>query len=388
MENEFRGTIESAVINGEVTLTVGEEGLTAVSLFDTADFPYADITAIAFADWAAHIQTDDGPVTVSRLGLAGEPFYQKLYQAYNKKVLKALFAEGAPLLETVGEYRIEENTNVIAGLTRNLSTAISGRAVIQVFENCVCILPPDENARRIPLCFLSGMDQSDWQLTLSLDTGETYHLIRLGYDTTPMARCIAEQLKKLREKTIDMVKAIDPALTPAQASALAKLLPEGAAAPLGQLAAIAPTFADALRAKLAESRAGESFEVFNEICDPAEICVGLGQQLWLIGPGRNGRTAAVEFDVAEGESAATFLYQFDGDVPLFTKQLNRALEAIAFKREVIRLTPDELRLPQYGNYKMAVRRNASLQFIRSCFVGRVIHATPESWRRNIENQLL
>jgi len=398
--SSFAGVVESAFLRGEAAVTTEKNELTAVSAFDTAAIPYADITAFEARDWAVHIQTDHGPVKIARLGREWEHLYEKLYAAYNKKVLSALFVEGGPLLETEGEYRAEENGRVL-----------SGRAVLQIYDNCVCVLPPDENARRIPLCFLDDMRQAGFELTLTLDTGERCGFIRLGRVTDPFEACVTRQLHKMREKTLAVVQQLDPSLPAMQAAAVAKRLPEGVAAPLGQLEAIAPSFAAAVEGKIRESRAAGSYEIFRELCDPAQICVGLKKQfargsggaegggvsdaaenggpteelmLWMIAPGKNGRTAAVEFGEAD---AATFLYSFACGWEAFRQSLNRALEAIAFRREGIRLRDEELLLPQYDTYKMAARRNAALQFVRGCFAGRVIHATPESWRREVEKHL-
>ena len=105
--------------------------------------------------------------------------------------------------------------------------------------------------------------------------------------------------------------------------------------------------------------------------------------LWLLAPGENGHTAAVEFAVAEGEAAATFIYRFEGGFDAFARSFNRALEAISFKREGIRLSEEELLKPEYAHYFMASRRNAALRLIRACFAGRVIHASPEKWKAGL-----
>ena len=100
-----------------------------------------------------------------------------------------------------------------------------------------------------------------------------------------------------------------------------------------------------------------------------------------VSPFVNGEYAAVEF--AEADSA-TFVYRTGGDFDGFARQLNRALEAIDFKREVIRLTDDELRKPENANYFMAAKRTAALGFIRSSFVGRVIHSSPDACKRKLQ----
>jgi hypothetical protein len=147
-----------------------------------------------------------------------------------------------------------------------------------------------------------------------------------------------------------------------------------------------------LEAKIAATRAADSYAAFKELCDPLRIWIGFRKNeagealppdpylLWLIVPSPDGQSAAVEF--AEADSA-TFVYRTGGDFVGFARQLNRALEAISFKREAIRLSDEELRKPENADYYMAAKRTAALRFVRANFAGRVIHASPESWRRKL-----
>jgi hypothetical protein len=286
------------------------------------------------------------------------------------------------------------------------------------------------------------MDKRDYALTLTLDTGENYAFAKLGYDTTPFADTVEKQIRALREKTLATVNEIDPALTAAQASQIAKIAPSGAAVPIGQLTAIAPSFAAALESKITATRAVDSYTVFKKLCDPSHIWVGFHRDdtdkgtgsidgalagdlggdisamlgglmggvgdenplaaltsgnaesqteetdtdtsgsylLWLIAPSPDGQYAAVEF--AEANSA-TFIYRTGGDFAQFARQINRALEAINFKREVIRLSDEELRKSDNADYYMAVKRTKALQFARANFSARIIHSSPESWKRNL-----
>jgi hypothetical protein len=136
--------------------------------------------------------------------------------------------------------------------------------------------------------------------------------------------------------------------------------------------------------------------------------------IWLIAPSPDGQCAAVEFAevdsatfvfrvptksqdfVGEGgateradfgreatEEAERSLRRRGGDFDRFAKQLNRALEAINFKREVIRLSNEELRKPENADYYMAAKRTAALQFVRANFEGRVIHSSADSWKRKL-----
>ena len=386
-------------VTGEVSLSVGEDSLAVIGL--TLQIPYAHIRSFTIENYGVTVVTDSGEYRFQRMGSDGEPFYDALYDAYNKKVRKALFVSEAPIITTRGEYRYDE-----------CGDKAQGTALFEVYPNCVLILPPDDKARRVPLCFVTAMENGNFTLTLRLDTGESYTFVKLGYDTDPFHDALEKQLRILRENALLAVKKLDPSLTTIQATTVARQMPEGVAVPFGTLSAIAPSFVTALETEIKQTRP-EEFEVLKTICDPKTIYAGIMKRftqgasdtgedsevlkdvdvadlnaqdetmVWLLAPGENGHTAAVEFAVAEGESAATFIYRFEGGFDSFARSFNRALEAISFKREGIRLSEQELLKPEYAHYFMAARRNNALRLIRACYLSRVIHASPEKWKAGL-----
>ena len=382
---EYTAQAVSPLVSGEVKMTISEKALTAAALFDIAEIPFAEMNALIHADYTVTVKADDGDYVFSRMGNWRQPFFDALLGAYNGAVLRSLFIKSDPIITARGNYRFIEN-GVIS----------EGASSIHVYENSVAALPPDISARRIPLCAVIGMDKGDHELTLKLNTGESYTFAKLGYDTAPFAEAVEKQIRFLRGQAASAVKEIDPTLTAAQVSQIVKLAPQGAAAAFGQLAEIAPSFTSALEEKLSSTRAAESYAVFKELCDPTQIYIGFRKNettsedqdeeptdpylLWLIAPSPDGRYAAVEFAEAD---AATFVYRTGGDFISFAHQLSRALEAIDFKREVIRLSDKELRDPDNADYYMASKRTAALRFIRSNFVGRVIHSSAEAWKNKL-----
>lgn len=412
---EYNAQAASQSIAGEVRLTVGTDALMVTALFDAVEVPYAQIRSLTLEDYSVRIESDSGVYRFSRMGSESGHFYEALYAAYNNKVRKVLFVSEPLLFKTQGQFRSQEYN----------ATAF-GSAPFEVYRNCVLILPPNEGAKRIPLCFVTSLEKDPYTLTLCLGPEESYTFSGLGYDMEPFSDVLAKQLHTLRESALLTVKKIDPALTSMQASAIARLMPEGVAAPIGELAGIAPSFVVALEKDLAKSRSSQEYDILKSICDPARIYIGMKKRfkwgvpdtaedaelsgasgessgvnrdavsasresmgenlqedgiLWVIAPGENGNTAVVEFAVAGDESAATFIYRFDGSFRSFVHTFNRALEAISFRREAIRLSEDELRKPEYMMSAMAVRRNAALRYVRGCFAGRVVHTSPESWRK-------
>lgn len=386
---EYKAQVSSPLASGEAGLTVSDKGLSITTLFEAAEIPFAGINALTIADYIVTVKADDGDYVFSRMGSWVQPFYNALFDAYNKAVLRSLFIKGDPLLTAKGTYSFTER-NAVGG----------GSAPIHVYDNNVTVLPPDLSARRVPLCFATGMDQGDFELTLRLDSGESYTYARLGYDSAPFTNAVGRQIRALREKTLAAVREIDPSADTAQASKIAAIMPQGAAAAIGRLAGIAPSFVAALESKIAAARSDGYYSALKQLCDPAGIYAGFRKKeapaadqdvpdaedaadpylIWLIAPSPDGRYAAVEFAEAD---AATFIYKTYGDFDGFARQLNRALEAISFRRDVIRMTDEELRKPENADYLMAAKRTAALQFVRSGFTGRIIHSGADTWKRKL-----
>ncbi|MHB1315061.1 MAG: hypothetical protein ACYCX2_06170 [Christensenellales bacterium] len=380
---EYGCFIEFAGLKGEGKLILGDDELSCLSLFDQYAIPYTDITSFESTNYRLIVQTEHGPLTASGLGNDLAPFYLQLYEKYNEKVLKALFVDGKPLLEARGEYSYQDEGG-----------SASGTAYIKLFERCLCILPPDGGGRRVPLCFVQAIDKGSFWYKLTLDTGETYELIRLGRETQPFEDKLNECMYKLRQNAVDAALSIDASLNAMQSAQIARLMVEGVPAPVGRLSAISPSFTHAIEEKIKTSRANETYLHFKEVCDPKEILVGTKSYLagedqkdvlWIIAPRFNtgGGVAALEMALSEDTAAATFLYRFSGGWEPFWRRLNHAIEAINFKREVISVSDEELNRKENALYKMAVTRTASLQFLRKCFFGRIIHATMESWKRDL-----
>jgi len=385
---EYTAQAVSPIVDGEVKLRIGERSFTAAAVFDTAEVFFTDINSIEFEDHVTTVKADSGDYVFSRMGQWAQMFFDELCKPYNKMVLRAFFVSGKPMIAAKGDYRFTEGA------------AVSGKANVEVYGSCVAATPPNSDARRIPLCFTAGIDKGAHELTLKLNSGESYTFSKLGYDTALFSEAIENNIRELRNKALTALKDIDYTLSTAQASQLAKLIPEGAAAPIGQLAAIASSFAAAIEAKITTTRASDSYKVFKGMCDPSQIWVGFRKNevpeekqkapeeeepepylFWMIAPSPCGKYAAVEFAEAD---TATFIYRISGKFSEWAMQLNRALEAISFKREVIRLTDDELLKPEYAEYYMAAKRTASLQFIRKNFIGRLIHSSPEAWERKLK----
>lgn len=380
---EYSAQVASPTVSGEVKLAIGDKSFSIKGAFDILEIPYAEINSIVFADYTVKVSADSGEYAFGRMGEWAQRFYDALCEAFNKAVLRSLFVQGSPAITATGDYSFRETGG----------SGSRAKAKMQVFENCVVALPPDLGARRIPLCFLSGMDAKDFTLTLKLESNDTYSFSKLGYDTDITKQTIEKNKRAMLEKALSAVKKLDPSVPSAAASQLAKHLQQGAAAQLGVLSSISPSFVEVLEGKIAQTRAAEYYSELKTMCESAKIFVGFtnasnwgtagagGDYYWFIAPSKSGKYAIVEFSEA---NTATFIYRTNGSFDAFARQLNRALEAINFKREVISLSDAELRKPEYADYYMASKRTSALKLVRANFEDRIVHTTPAAWKRKIE----
>jgi hypothetical protein len=71
------------------------------------------------------------------------------------------------------------------------------------------------------------------------------------------------------------------------------------------------------------------------------------------------------------------------------RQLNRALVLLNFRREPIYLSDEKLEMqPRYRRYAIACRKIPELRRLRASFLGRAIHTSPLSWRRQVGSFLV
>lgn len=104
----------------------------------------------------------------------------------------------------------------------------------------------------------------------------------------------------------------------------------------------------------------------------------------------------------EGGGKATYFFRIvsRNDYPKFksleelhkefdklAKRMSRCMTDINFRREPIYLPDERLDEPKYLKYKFALMRSPSLRILRSLFIGRVIHSSPERWKKDVTDLL-
>lgn len=286
------------------------------------DILYADICDLRLLHYRLKITLREGTAEFSFLGHQTEDFFEKLWQAYEKKSREALLLSGEALMTCEGDYAISE-----PGLQKR------SIARLTLYPDCLCIVPHDKDARRFPFCFARVPVREGYFLSSSLDTAESFRIGRLGKQTEPFFAGLTASW----------------AQTQARWAAAHKALARGLAERLGERQACHAAF----------SKLG------------VEVVCGLfaanDEAFWFAAVGR-GR-AAVEF--VTGEDAATYLYRFDLPQEIFLLRLRHAMEAVRTNRRLIMAADEELAAEPL--WRMALDRSAHVRFLRGAFAGRIIH---------------
>ena len=70
------------------------------------------------------------------------------------------------------------------------------------------------------------------------------------------------------------------------------------------------------------------------------------------------------------------------------RRLNRCLLLLNFRREPIYLSDNALQMQVlYRRYAIACRKIPALRQLRSSYLGRVVHTSPQSWQQQVEHLL-
>ena len=317
--------------NFEATAVITEDDIILQSADGTRrTLPFADILDMRLMNHRLALTMRDYKAEISKLGYLTEDFFEKLWEAYSVKSERALFIESDLVMRSEGDYAYAE-----PGVER------SSIAKLALHADCLCILPHDAGARRVPLCFASAPVREGFALGLHLDTGETYRIARLGGDTDPFFGKLADARETVSTRWREAHQALEANL----------------------------------EARLGEAAA--AYEAFQEL--DADVVAGLfsvdDDAFWVaaIGDGR----AAVE--LVTDEKAATYLYRFDIARSDFEVKLRHAMEAMKANRRIIYVPQEEIDAEPL--YRMAVERSPHVRALRSYSAGRVIHSA--SWASKV-----
>ena len=285
-------------LGADTELSVEREGLRIGSRF----LDFADVLSLVPLNHRVLADTAAGErIEISMLGFSYDGFWEELSGSFADRTKEALFVEGEPVMRVEGEYGTPSE---------------KGRAVIELYPDAVCILPPTRGAVRIPLCFTREIRFLGYVITFTMRSGAVYTVGRMGYDTVPFAERAAKAADRVKKERANRVSELKTAPPFTHAGLFRTTTPE-------------------LYWQAAFSKNGCAVELFT------------------------------------GDDAATYLYRFPDAPERFAHILEEALEAMGPHREIIYWSDDQI--AEKPLYRMAVDRSAAVRALRAHTAGRLIH---------------
>jgi hypothetical protein len=429
---------------GEARATFDDRYLTLTVMFgDPMLFAYADIVGISDYDYKVDLfLTSKEKLNLSGLGYQYEDFLFQLYKLRNELMLKYLLIDES-LLKGGFEAQYKQ-------LDPNGQTYQTGNCEIRLYDTAIVVLPQKNEPIRLPYCYVTNVNKQDYSLKITNESLEKIEFTQLGQNFDPLAKALSDALNKMILRTQENIKELIPEANPLVINKIASLMKDGRAAKRKEIELQSTDFWRRLTKKIDEAGITKEYGFLNSLAARDRVCVGIkrglmgdltGTYIWmmfpLLNPGTNrlSNTMAMEaFNtpnnigenkkqqsssenaVSEAEeetsqnldeeqkpaaTGATYFFRTMGrkeyaqmkdedlviELENFTKNINHAMIDVNFRREPIFLSAEQLDNTKYVQYRFAIARMPSLRMLRSLFIGRVIHSSPEQWKSNVASLL-
>jgi len=427
---------------GEAKATFDEKYLNLnVSFGEPMLFAYTDIVGISDYDYKVDIfLTSREKLNLWSLGYQYEDFLFQLYKLRNELILKYLLMQES-LLQGGFEAQYTK-------LDSNGQTNQIGNCEVRLYDTAMVVLPQKSEPIRLPYCYMNTVNKHDYKLTITTENLDKIEITRLGQNFDPFAKALSDAINKMIRRTQLNIKELIPETPPTVINKLVTLMKDGQAAKRKEIEQQSSDFWRRLTKKIDEAGLTAEYEFLNSLAAKDQVCVGIkrglmgdltGTYIWILfpllslGTNRLSNTIALEaFNTQDnteenkGQSTsnnesetvmetnqtpneeqkpattgATYFFRATGreeyskikDEDLtkrlegFIKNINRSMIEINFRREPIYLTENQLESTEYTQYRFAIAKIPSLKTLREQFIGRVIHASQEQWKTDVNSLL-
>jgi hypothetical protein len=422
---------------GQAKAILDENYLTLMVTFgEPMLFAYTDIINISEGDYKINLHlSSKEKLNLAGLGYEYENFLRELFRLRNELLLR---------------YMLMEESLVKAGFEGQFAwfdakgqLNQTGECEIRLYETALVILPQKAEPIRVPFCYITQTTKADYKLAVADELGEKYEFSMLGEKFDALARELSNALNRLMVRSQQTLKELEPEANPVLVSKLAALMKDGRAAKRKDIEQFLPNLWRRLTKSIEEAGLAEEYGFLEAKALKEQICVGVkrglmgdltGSYVWLLIPlltssGKLENAVALEAfttgeekaeaepenasveektdaqNVAEpdvsGSGKATYFFKLLGRsdyakanaeeaasrLDSFTKNINRCMVDINFRREPIYLSEDKLDSPKYFQYRFAVAKLPSLKTLRQQFIGRVVHSTFDQWKQDVTDLL-
>jgi len=396
---------------GDVRVKLEEENISLLPKFgEPLFFSLRDILEIFEGDYKIHLAlTSKEKLTIFNLGYKYEDFLRVLSRLRNEILLKDMLMH-----ETLRKSGVEAE---FVYFDDGGNEKQRGKCEPRLYETALVVIPEKGELVRIPYSDILEIRDEGFTLAITTDFGEKFVFSKMGRQFDPFGETLSDLINELSLKVQSSLKELLPKADPLVIRRAARFMKEGKAARRSDIESISPELWVELEKKLEAAGIKEEYDFLKSLAQKEKMCIGLkrgllgdltGEYVWFLipiystNPKEPGNAVAMEAISGEVGGKATYFFRivsrkeylgFKGiedlhrEVDNFIKRINRCMLAINFRREPIYLPNERLEEPQYQKYKFAIAKIPALRELRQLFIGRVIHSSPEQWKRDLMNLL-
>jgi len=296
-------------------------------------------------------------------------------------------------------------------------TIKDGKAKIILYRNSLVVTPQEEDFFNINYCDIEKIDfePGKFSLNILLDLGEKLTLTMMGGRFEELKSDIERLIEEMYQRTAEMLKEYFPkGVSEWTILQLSRVLKQGKATKKSEIEEISPDLWGVLQRIIFKRPDEESsqepdeerkaaFDYLLSLAGPENTYIGIRESFtsseeelkpifWFLVAFPKENAIASEVTNEEGHATYFFRIKEDGkpspdDVKRKVKEINRSMQALNFRRDVIRASDDEIKSDKFSRYRVALRKLPYLNRIRQDFIGRAIHTSEESWRKEVQKIL-
>jgi hypothetical protein len=402
------------ITSGECEGTIDKEYLTLLPTFgNILAFHLRNIISIETENYKITLfLTSNEKLILSDLGYYYEDFQRNLTNLRNEVIIKDLLMN-----ETVIKPDIDMEFIYI---DETGSERQSDVGKLRLYETGFIVIPQKGEVFRVPYSDITNVSKENYSIKISTDYGEQLLFSKMGSEFDPFLKSFSDAYNALQTKAASSLAGLYPGIDPVSLRRIAGIMKEGKAARRIDIELINPKVWFALEKKITDLGMNESYVFLKDLARQERISIGFkrglmgeltGEYIWFLMPIYSitekgfGNAVAMEATETTGEESvgkATYFFRIvsrteylnytslgmlDKEIDRVLKTINRCMIDINFRREPIYLPDNRLDEPAYFKYKIATQRIPSLRLLRSLYIGRVIHTSPDQWKNDVMDLL-
>jgi hypothetical protein len=404
-------TKEQQVAAGDALTKLDQENLSVLpKLAAPLSLSYRDIIDASPADFALKLALSSGEtLTLFSLGYKYEDFVRVFSKLRNEILLK-----DALMNESLRKSGVAATLVHLDGGGKEINT---DKCQLRLYDTAVVLIPEKGEFTRIPYSYVANAHAEDYSLRLTAESGDQFVLSGMGKDFDSVNETLSTVMSELSLRTQVLLKELLPDASPDVIWKAASFMKDGRAASRSEIESVSPELWAGLEKRLEVVGMREEYDFLKTMSRQQKFCIGMkrglmgdltGDYVWFLipiygeSPGGTGNAIAMEASTGEGPGRATYFFKIvnrtdyrvarniqilDETVDALVREIDRCMLEINFRREPIYLSDTKLEEPQYVRYRFAVRKLKGLRTLRNLYVGRVMHVSPDQWKKDVMDLL-